>query len=74
MARLKILYYIMKNAYRIDVNSCGLTPEHEPLAHWGGINPELGEVGSNTWHLEHDGKPLSIVAGEFHPQRYPKEQ
>jgi hypothetical protein len=61
-------------AIRFDVRGAGLKPEvTSTLAKWGGKGAG-GQLTANTCHLERDGHPFGIVAGELHPQRVPVEE
>ena len=54
-----------------DARKAGLTPA--PLGRWGGTSPDGHVLSANNYYLELDGKPLPLVIGEMHPQRYPVE-
>jgi len=58
---------------RFDAVGAGLKPEYETLKSWGGRSPDGHVLRANNYFLELDGKPLSLVLGEIHPQRYPVE-
>lgn len=61
-------------AVHIDVRGAGLKPRRTAaLAKWGARGP-TGVLTANTCHLEKDGKPLPITAGELHIQRVPPEE
>lgn len=50
-------------------------PDHRApeLAGWTSTNPEGVTLSSDKTTLLRDGKPLPLVMGEFHPQRYPEQ-
>lgn len=56
-----------------DARGAGLKPEYETLKSWGGRSPDGRVLRANNYFLEMDGKPLPLVLGEIHPQRYPAE-
>ena len=58
---------------KFDARGAGLKPEYGTLKSWGGSSPDGHILRTNNWYLELDGKPLSLVLGEIHPQRYPAE-
>ena len=58
---------------KFDARGAGLKPEYGTLKSWGGRSPDGHVLRTNNWYLELDGKPLSLVLGEIHPQRYPAE-
>ncbi|WP_260929443.1 beta-galactosidase [Novosphingobium sp. 9] len=59
---------------RFEVRGAGLHPEvRGAVANWGGKGAR-GDLSANTCHLERNGAPLTIVAGEVHPQRLPPEE
>lgn len=58
----------------VDARGAGLRPVRRgPIAAWGGTGPG-GVLTANDCHLERDGRPLAIVAGELHIQRVPPEE
>jgi len=57
----------------IDARGAGLKPDAAPFKKWGGISPDGHRLSANNYYFELDGKPFPVVAGEFHPQRYPAE-
>lgn len=58
---------------KFDARGAGLKPEYETLKSWGGRSPDGHVLRANNYFLELDGKPLPLVLGEIHPQRYPAE-
>jgi len=56
---------------QINVTGKGLKPEYQTLKDSGGKNPDGDIIRANSYYFEYNGKPLSIVGGEFQPQRYP---
>lgn len=57
----------------IDARGAGLKPDAAPFKKWGGVSPDGRRLSANNYYFELDGKPFPVVAGEFHPQRYPVE-
>ncbi|MFC7620359.1 beta-galactosidase [Microlunatus sp. GCM10028923] len=57
-----------------DARGTKLIIRDDHLRHWGGSDPTGRTVGANNQHLTLDGEPWPIVAGEFHPQRYPRAE
>lgn len=60
-------------AIKFDARGAGYKPEYETLKSWGGRSPDGRVLRANNYYLELDEKPLSLVLGEIHPQRYPCE-
>jgi len=60
--------------YRVNVNQKGLVPNENALPDWGGKNNKGDAVKANNYYFELNEKPLSIIAGEMEPQRYPEEE
>jgi|GEM_PF-1176865 len=58
---------------KFDARGAGLKPEYKTLKNWGGSSPDGRVLRANNYYLELDGKPLPLVMGEIHPQRYPAE-
>ncbi|MFA7368180.1 MAG: beta-galactosidase [Kiritimatiellales bacterium] len=58
---------------KFDARGAGLKPEYKTLKSWGGSSPDGHVLRANNYFLELDGKPLPLVMGEIHPQRYPAE-
>jgi len=56
-----------------DARGAGLQPEYETQKSWGGRSPDGRMLRANNYFLELDGKPLPLVLGEIHPQRYPAD-
>lgn len=57
-----------------DASTARVTLESAHLAHWGGVDPTGRALTANNYYLSVDGSPLALVAGEFHPQRYPADE
>ncbi|MHB8339048.1 MAG: beta-galactosidase [Ignavibacteriaceae bacterium] len=63
-----------EHLYKLDVASKGLKPQHEYVKGWGGKNPKGDVIRANSYYFEYNEHPMSIVAGEFQPQRYPESE
>jgi len=57
-----------------DVTGTRLELTGDHLRHWGGRHPDGRVLAANNHHLTIDGEPWPVVAGEFHPQRYPRAE
>ncbi len=62
------------HVYKLDVSGKGLRPQYSTVKGWGGKNLKGDVIRANSYYFEYNGKPMSIVAGEFQPQRYPESE
>lgn len=70
---LTIHAQVVTPKYSIDVTGAGLKPI-PALVNWGGTNPAGDKITATNYNIELNGKPLALVMGEFHFQRYPKSE
>jgi len=67
------LFCVNAQKHSVDVSGAGLNPVNV-LENWGGKQKNGKTVSSNNYYIIEDGKPLALIMGEFHPQRYPHEE
>lgn len=56
-----------------DARGAGLKQDYTTLKSWGGTSPDGHVLRAGNYYLELDGKPLPLMLGEIHPERYPAE-
>ncbi len=73
LCKLGVSAQEISNNYSIDVVGAGLKPVPS-LTNWGGTNTAGDKVTATNYNIVLNGKPVALIMGEFHFQRYPKSE